>query len=288
MNCRWLLNLGLLVLAGVLVLLVIYEPGKQPAVITPLTTLTPDNIQRINIDNKASGSIRLQKRNGTWYLLEPYQVPANRLRMDGLLSLAETRSFAAFTVNESELDKYGLDKPKGSIQLNDVTIYFGDTEEVNKRRYVRINDMVHLIADTFYHQIITDATSFASTELLPPGSQPKIINLGNLVLRRQDDGSWDLQPDQVASADQINQLVQAWQQAAGVYVKPASDKEAIRDIKIELADGQSIAFQVLQGDDFILRRQNLPLQYHMVEAQRQQLLTLPSAASTTDNTTPAE
>jgi hypothetical protein len=281
MNTRWLLNLVLLGIVAVLVLLVAYEPGKQEPAVTTLTELERGSIDSISIENKTGGRIRLQKQGDTWTMQEPYALPANRLRVDGLLPLADTRSYSQFKVAATELEKYGLQKPKGSIRLNDIDINFGDTDSVYKRRYVRIGDTVHLIADTFYHQLITDANSFASTELLPPGSKLRSIDLGDLRLDKQDDGSWQVQPEQTASADQINRLVQAWQQAAGVYVKNAAATAAIRDIKLTLVDDTTVEYQVLQGDDFILRRKDPPLQYHMVEAQRQQLLELMPAPAAT-------
>jgi hypothetical protein len=287
MNMRWLLNLVLLGIVAVLVLLVAYEPGKQEPVVITLTGIERGSINSISIENKTGGRIRLQQQGDTWTMQEPYALPANRLRIDGLLALADTRSYSQFKVAAADLEKYGLQTPRGSIRLNDIDIDFGDTDAVYKRRYVRIGDTVHLITDTFYHQIITDATSFASTELLAPGSQLKSIDLGDFKLDQQADGSWQVQPEQAASADQINRLVQAWQQAAGVYVKNASDDASIRDIRLTLVDGSTVEYQVLQGDDFILRRREPPLQYHMVEVQRQELLELtPAPAAASDEKSP--
>ena len=69
MSSRNLLNLALLGLAGVLALLIHYQPGfnPEPAPQT-VTTLSSDNIQRIQVVRTTREPLVFMRREDTWFL----------------------------------------------------------------------------------------------------------------------------------------------------------------------------------------------------------------------------
>ncbi|GMR07220.1 MAG: hypothetical protein BMS9Abin26_0222 [Gammaproteobacteria bacterium] len=281
MNTRWLLNLVLLILVSVLVLLAVYEPGKKVPIVRPITPLIISDIDRISI-KRGDSDIQFRKQATHWIITSPVKTVASQLRINGLLGLAGAHSFASFEVAPEDLKKYAIGK--GQITFNDTSISFGDVEEVNKRRYVYVNNKVHLIVDSYYHQLITDSTSFVSSRLLPPDS--KIASLGlkpvkqpYLKLQRTADDRWRVLPDSVlASAEQLNQLINTWQTSTALYVSKASAAPSAGTIDISLVSGETLAFQIIktEADEFILRRPDIKVDYHMLAETRKQLLQLPA------------
>ncbi len=286
MNSRWRLNLVLLILVSVLVLLAVYEPGKKAPVVQPITPLLISDIDRIGI-KYGDSDIQFRKQATHWIITAPVKTVASQLRINGLLELAGAHSFASFAVAPEDLEKYGIGK--GQITFNDTSIRFGDVEEVNKRRYVYVNNKVHLIVDSYYHQLITDVTSFVSTRLLPPDS--KIASLGlkplkqpYLKLQRAAGERWRVLPDSVlASADQLNQLIDTWQTGTALYVSKATAAPSAGTIDISLVSGKTLAFQIIrtEPDEFILRRPDIGIDYHMLAETRKQLLQLPALENNT-------
>ncbi|MGW8228030.1 MAG: DUF4340 domain-containing protein, partial [Gammaproteobacteria bacterium] len=161
MASRLWLNLALLLFIVILLVIVIYEPGKEP-VATPvsLTPLKATTISHIHIKRLSSKDIELVKEaNGQWWMHNPYHLPANEFRVQALLRLAETESLSSHTLDRLQPATYGLDRPRAIVTFDRSTqISFGDTEPLQQRRYVQIGDQLHTIADTFYYQAAASPT----------------------------------------------------------------------------------------------------------------------------------
>ena len=87
MTSRNLLNLVLLTVVAVLIVLVVYEPGLEPAPVNPgLTQLTQDDITHIHIQRDTDEDVELQKVNGIWQMLKPYPVLAHDFRVQTIFA----------------------------------------------------------------------------------------------------------------------------------------------------------------------------------------------------------
>ena len=83
MKNRWLLNIGLALLVGVLVLLVLYKPGaRKETEGTPLTALTADAIQRVRLVRPKQPEIVLQKSGDDWQLTAPRTARTTSFRVN--------------------------------------------------------------------------------------------------------------------------------------------------------------------------------------------------------------
>jgi hypothetical protein len=286
MNSRTLVNLALLLLVGGLVLVVLYEPGKTPP--APLPTLTAfdkQDIKRIAIGESSAASVLITRQDGEWRVESPAHIKADSGRIDSLLRIVTTPSHAEFSVSQAELSKYGLAPPRAWLQLNDLRIDFGGTDPVNHRRYVRLENKVHLITDLFYHHLVTEPASWFSSALLPDSDAPVMLKLPEFTLQQQPDGSWHSSPETARhSADTLNRFVENWSHARAQRVTLAGEKKAGSPIEILLHSGTRIAFTLLQEDkDFILVRDDLGVAYHLSSDNAGILLNLPvPAAAATD------
>ena len=284
MAARLWLNLALLLLVAVLVVLVIYEPGKQPAP-TPvsLTPLKAATISHIHIKRVTGKDIELVKQpNGEWWMYNPYHLPANEFRVQALLRLAETESLSRHALNQLQPATYGLDQPRAIVTFDRNTqVSFGDTEPLQQRRYVQIGDQLHTIADTFYYQAAANPTIYLNHALLPPTANIIKLALPDLQLTLQQ-GQWQRTPlHPEYSADASVELINNWRIAQALELRTTEVKDAKADIEIFLADQpEPLRFKLLQTEDETsLIRLGLGLQYVLANDVVDNLLTLPEAAS---------
>jgi len=284
MNKRNLLNLGLLLLIGVLVLLVIYEPGiEKPQEPRRLLELEREAVTQIRIERQGQETVALTRDGGDWSLTEPLAIGASVFRIGSLLRITEQRSLGSFPAEPERLAGYGLEAPRVTLTLNDkVTVAFGDNTPLDQRRYVRLGDRVHLVSDTLYYHLIGAYTTFIRQELLPEGTAIAALSLPGLGVRWQEE-RWQVEPKPEAfSADQVTRLIDAWKLASAVQVKPYDGKQG-ETITIE-PGGEEAPITLLltaRTPDLVLARPELGIEYHLAESSGEELLKLPTMEKAT-------
>jgi hypothetical protein len=279
MSKRNLLNLGLLLLIGVLVLLVIYEPGiDKPQEPPRLLGLEREAVTQIRIERQGQETVALARdARGDWNLTAPLAIGASAFRIGSLLRITEQKSLGSFPAEPERLAGYGLEAPRVTLTLNDaVTIAFGDNTPLDQRRYVRLGDRVHLVSDTLYYHLIGAYTTFIRQELLPEGTAIAALTLPGLSVSWQAD-RWQVEPKPEAfSADQVTRLIDAWKLASAVQVKPYDGNEG-ETITIE-PGGEEAPITLLitaRTPDLVLARPELGIEYHLAESGAEELLHLP-------------
>jgi hypothetical protein len=253
------LNSILLLLAAILAGLAWW--GEQPAdteEMPRLTPLSPGRLTRIRIERPGHKPLRLQRRNGGWWLQEPIQVRAHDFRVRALAAIAETRSHGDYPLDDPA--RFGLDQPMARLWLDGTEIVFGGTDSIHHRRYVAVGGRLHLIDDRFFQHIKAGPAGFASLELLPGETRIERLELPGLSLTRTA-GGWSLEPEREAGADAIQQWIRDWQSAQAIWLSPYHG-EARADIRIHLQGRERpVEFVILpQG---VLARPRLGLQYHL-------------------------
>jgi hypothetical protein len=162
MSRRTLINLGLFALVALLTAIAIYEPGlqEQSGTSPPLTPLQPDEIHYIRLSNPGNLGIELEKRDGSWHMTAPRQAAANADKIGQLLGIATTSSHSHFPLPKKRLAEFGLETPSIRLQLNELVLEFGDNDPLQFRRYVRINEQLHLISNGFHHHLMAGADDY--------------------------------------------------------------------------------------------------------------------------------
>ncbi len=279
LNSRTLLNIGLLLFILLLVSTILVEPGKEPEKKpTRLTELKQSDIHDIELRRANETNIKLQKRDGIWYITEPYQLAANDFRAQSVSTLAEVKSHLQYDVKDIELDKFKLDKPEISIILNNkITLDVGGVDPIKNRRYVKNGETLHLVSDTFYYQIIGKVTAYISYQLLPPD-----IELSKLVLPKftlsLHEGSWKITPEQAdVSADSINEFIDEWRHAQSLEINEYEGKARKADLQVFQKDkDKPITFSLLkEHDNTFLIRNDLKLRYKLSDETAEKLQKLP-------------
>jgi len=279
LNSRTLLNIGLFVFILLLIMLVMLEPGKE-AEKKPLhlTKLKQSDIKTIELHRNNLPDIKLQKRDGIWYITAPYQLPANEFRAQSVSALAETRSHLQYSVKTIDLKKFKLDKPEINLLLNNrLTLEIGSVDPLKNRRYVKNGDTLHLVNDTFYYQLIGDVTAFVSYQVLPPELKLSKLVLPRFTLSLQQ-GDWKISPAQKdVSADSLNEFVNEWRHAQSLEISVYRGKLRKANIHIYYeGSDEPIHFSLQkENDNVFLVRNDLKLSYKLSDETAEKLQKLP-------------
>lgn len=281
MTSRLWLNLALLLLFCILLLVVIYEPGKEvePPPAT-LTQLTPETINHVHLKRLSGEDIELVKESdGQWWMHNPYHLPANAFRVQSLLRLSQAQSLSSHALAGLQPATYGLEKPRAIVTFNRTEqIMFGDTEPLQQRRYVQTGDQLHTIVATFYYQVAANPTTYLNYSLLPPAVDIIKLVLPDLQLVVKE-GQWQRTPQySELSADASIELINNWQYAQAVELRPTEVRDGKADIEVYIKDqAEPIRFKLLQTEDEIsLIRLGMGLQYIIADEIRQRLVSLPA------------
>ena len=282
MSKRNLLNLALLVSILVLVVFVVYEPGKDtPVIPTTLTNLKTNDIHHIKISRHQAASgdqdISFKKTTGGWEIVKPYQLPANNFRIDSILELLSTVSLSQNNLEKLDQAAFGLNKPRVTITFNNKTaIIFGHNKSLKHHRYVKIGSILHMIKDTFYYQLTAKTESYINHKLLPEKSKIKKLNLPGLKLE-QVDGKWLMSPKTDSfSADSVNQLISEWQLGQAYDLNKVTAQPHIKpDITIHLDNNKVIRFKIMTNkDNFNLLNIGSGIHYILAADRKNKLLNL--------------
>ncbi len=282
MSKRNLLNLALLIFILILVTIVVYEPGKEKT-ITPLTltNLKIDDIQHIKINRRVADAneqdVVFEKTAEGWMMLKPYQLlAANTFRIDSILKLLSAVSLSQNNLENLDQNKFGLSIPQATITFNKTKIIFGHNKSLNHHRYVKIDSTLHMIADSFYYQLMAKTESFISHKLLPEKSKITKLHLPHIKFE-QTDGKWDITPKaDDFSADSVNQLISEWQLSQAYDINKVKTEEKTKaDITIHLSSNKIIRFKIEKNkDNFNLVNLDSGVRYILSADRKDKLLKL--------------
>ena len=226
MTSRYLINAILILLIGGLYWF--NNNDRTNNHLSPLTTIARDDIDHITITKPHHTDIKLQKTAAGWQISEPFSAPANKTRVDLLLSLLSTHSYSQLAQQE-ELAKFGLAEGKIKLTLGSELFQFGDIESVSNRRYLLYHNVIHLIDDNIAPMLKANAASFIENKLL---TNKKNIHKIALPLRNADNrfsdhtmtiennnGNWQSNQEKMTTAG-LKTLIDTWQQSYALYVSP--------------------------------------------------------------------
>lgn len=281
MSKRNLLNLILFSFILGLVALVVYEPGKEKPITPPtLTNLKSEDIHHIKINRRqgeaSNQNIVFEKTTDGWMMLEPYQLPANTFRIDSILKILSTVSFSQNNLKKLDQNKFGLIIPHATITFNDTSIIFGNNKSLKHHRYVKIDSTLHMIADTFYYQLLAKTESYIDHRLLPENNKIIKLILPGIKLEHVK-GKWQATPKVDSfTADSVNQLISEWQLSQAYDIKKVKIKTNTKaGITIQLENNKNLHFKIGNNKDgFNLTNIDTGIQYILAKDRKDKLLNL--------------
>jgi hypothetical protein len=253
---------GIVALAAVTVWLVVRR--EQAAIARPLTAIDTTQTHELRVRNGDRPARRFERRDGVWWMREPYELPAHADAIDRLLAIARAAPRSRHARAQFELARIGLDPPQAVLELDGVPIAFGLTDAIRGDRYVLSDQTVALMPDRFSAWLLAPAESELDHRLAAP--------LGTIT-------------DVVIDGRSRPELAAAWQQVTTSQVVAAQAAPATATIPVELvgAGGRRIRYTLWRRDDgrYAALRGEPALLYPLDENQMQHLLPAANAGAAT-------
>jgi hypothetical protein len=269
MSRNWL-NLVLLLAALALVGVLYLAPGKETEKSVALTNLIPAQVQRLKIVRPENKDVVLQRRANGWHMLEPVQVEARDFYVQQVLEILTQQSLQRYPAAGLDLAKYGLQPPRARLFADDVEFAFGRINPLNNHLYVMVDGVLHMVGQNDLSPLTAPWTEYVSTAVLPGGAQIVSLQVPRLGSIRSDEKGWRYAGGHPpSSADQMQTLADAWQNAQALEVKPLSERRWQGEVVLRLAQtGEMKLPLAMQGDELILRRDGLEYRFGAEQAQR--------------------
>lgn len=281
---RWWLNALLVVIVAALAVFAWHRSGNPPPDAKPaLTQLDPETIRRVEIVRANQEAVVLERADAGWRLTAPLQARADSFAVDSLLRLVRAPVETTVASTDTDLARYGLERPSLSVRFDDTEVRFGDPHPIRGDYYVQHGPDVRLISNRYYAQAATSYTNFIDSRLFEPGRELVALKLPGFTLIRKD-GAWQRQPEIAAlSSDRINAFIDDWRHARALQVKKHSGPKPSEQVEASFeADGartERLRIGVLaRRPELILVRFDEGLEYHFPEETGQRLFRLDADA----------
>ena len=149
MKSRWLVNLVLLLLVAGIVTFLYLRPQSQEQgqKSYEISTHKLADFSRIRVEFPAKAPAVFEKIDGHWRIVEPYGARADLMSMQRMLSIVAAQSSVKFP--GTDLARFGLDKPKLRLKLDDEEFLFGTYNPVTSEQYVAYKDGVYLVSPAY-------------------------------------------------------------------------------------------------------------------------------------------
>jgi hypothetical protein len=277
MNKRWLLNLSLLGVIAVLAVIALWRPGiQQPAAIPPLTTIKATQIKHISISRTRTAGIELQRDGDSWKMLRPVPGRTNPFVVSDVLRILAAKNQQSLAAEATgNLSHYGLDNPRGTLQLDQLKILFGDSHPVSNLQYILVQDRVAMINSAYFRATTRRYTDYLSKRLIEKDRKPIALSLPGVRVSLEK-GTWQVYPAQKdLSADRIKQLVDQWRYAQALSVKKYDNSRILDWVRLSF-DNEKTRLRIgilSRSPELVLYRPDEKLQYHFPKDVGKRLFT---------------
>jgi hypothetical protein len=161
------LNLALAMVAVALAALVL-RPGSGP---DDMVSLLPDDAGQpataVRIERDARLVLALRRQADGWRLRYPDHAPADPVRVDRLLAVGRAPVWQTVQTpadaGGSGAARFGLDKPRAVLQIDDVRLLFGDPTPDREGRYVGVGGEIRVVDDLWYRLLALPVRHYRAT-----------------------------------------------------------------------------------------------------------------------------
>ena len=267
MKHKILLNLALIAALVALSLYSYFKPWQHTAPTIRLTPLKHDDVNRISIEPRGLAALNLQKSDGTWRIVAPFNAQAEVTEVDRVVDIVNAN--AKQKLENPDLVQLGLNPPQVRVTLNDQAFAFGRVNEITYEQYVATSQGVYVVPPMYGYGIPTDASKLLSRRLLDAGEIPVAFEFGRYRIARDDKGNWatagefKTAKDEPLSQDDFNRWADEWRYTSALSVAPDKGGRAREQVNVRFKNGRAVTLHILQREpDFQLVRNDNQLRYH--------------------------
>ena len=278
MKSKVLINLALIAALVALSLFVYFKPWQDKATTIKLTQLKRDDVTRILIEPRGLVPIKLEKHDGAWRIVAPFDAQADDPPVDRLVDIVNAN--AKQKLAKPDLVQLDLNPPPMRVSLNDQAFAFGRVNDITYEQYVATADGVYLVPPLYGYGIPTDAAKMLSRRLLDTGEMPVAFDFGRYRIVRDDQGKWNasgefaMDKDRPLSQNDFNVWADEWRYTSALSVAPdGKESGKIEKVTLRFKDGKTVTMRILQKQpDFQLVRNDNRMRYHFGVEVGQRLL----------------
>ncbi len=248
-------------------------PEKKPAQNLPnLSSIEPNAITKIEVLRKNLDNFEFNKQGEVWRMNVPQQFLANTARINAILHILTSESHGQLNPAEVDLARFDLIDPIITLKLNDHVFQFGNTDAIDQRRYVLFDGKIHLVNDSLYAQLTTNAAFFADPKILPLDIDINAIQFPDNKIELIGD-NWQTQTLVDIKPEQLKRIVFNWNNAVAISVSKYAAPETELSIVVSSSNGITIKFIVVSTEPhLILGRKDIGIQYHLGSDEADKLL----------------
>ncbi|MDQ2070493.1 DUF4340 domain-containing protein [Natronospira bacteriovora] len=250
------------------------EAGDEPLLDIPV-----GEIREVSARDDGGLLWRLVPTETGWRLTGEMAAPAHPERVRQMLVLLRAPVHGRYSVDDLDPARVGLDQPVLRIEVNGQALTVGDSEPVQRRRYVQRGDEILLVDELVYLQLARSGIVLVDNRLLPGGGPVEAIEFPGQTLARGEAGRWTLTPGGEAVAqldeDDLARLARNWETAqsreAMGWMGETVDVPLIR---VHQRDGRTRVFHVVEDSAaaVTLASPETGLRYRFPAGQRPALL----------------
>ncbi len=274
MKKRWLINLVLLlVVAGVAAFLYLRpQQQEQTEQSHELSTLKLADFSDLRVEFPAKAPVVFEKRDGYWYMQQPYTARADQGLVQRILSIVAATSKEKFPADN--LSQFGLDNPKLKVKMGGEEFLFGTYNPVSNEQYVAYKGAVYMLDPGYSESAATQPIELISKHPFKPGEKIAGFDLSRLEQWEDirlnvdlENGNWKIsaaeaKPDQ----NRMNEWLQEyWKKASATSVEPYTPDRntTYPSVEVKLEDGSKVHFDKLQeSPELLLGRPDEGMLYH--------------------------
>lgn len=292
MKSRWIVNLVLLLLVAGMGLALKFMPEKpqaQPSTVT-LSELNSDTFSQISIEAPAKNPVTLEKRDGRWWLVQPYKARADAMAVERVLSVVRAESVDKFDATDPA--RYGLDHPALKLKLGAEEFLFGTFNPVSGKQYVGFRNSVYLIESKYSESATTQVVEMLDKNLLAADEQIASFDFsrleqweegGGLRMAMEKDQWVVTRPNTTAKQEELKGwFADSWGTLIAMSVEPyqPDHRKKYPSFEIKLKNGKTLHFdKESESPELILARPDEGLRYHFPQDVGFQILNPPVTAT---------
>lgn len=272
MDKRIWVNVGLLVFIVILSAVLLLPEDVAEQELPRLSNIESNTITKIEVLRKNLDNFVFNKQGETWHMSSPQQFLANNTRINAMLHILNAESHGQLNPADVDLARFDLVDPAITVKFNDHSFQLGNTDAIDQRRYVLFNGKIHLVNDSLYAQLTTNAAFFADTKILPLDMDINAIQFPDNKIELIG-GIWRTQKLMDISPEQLKRIVFSWNNAVAISVSKYAAPEAAPSIMVSSSNNRAIKFVIVASEpNLILGRKDLGIQYHLGSDEAEKLL----------------
>ena len=257
MKSRWLINIIMLAIVVGLGAYFYLQPKNQVVASKAydISQIKLADIQAISVEYPTKAAIVYKKIDNEWRMIAPYSARVEQQSIYHIMSIVAAQSNNKFPA--TDLAKFGLDKPKLKLSLNQEVFTFGEFNSVTSEQYVAYKDAIYLLPGSYLEfasiqiNALLDKSPIAQTEKIAGFDFAKLEQWQDLALNIDlKNNIWiantkKVKIDQAAMKEWFEGY---WTGISVTSVEPykTSVSEKLPGFDVKLANGKRVHFDKLQ------------------------------------------